>query len=612
MTTLPSQSESTPLAPINSSHENTPSAEVDAHSLNDIVDGMSCTCFFMTMMINRTIDYTKAAHGIDLLPTFQVISVQDSLTMCRKYVQTLQSRIEVRFESLSKDINGSVCTDNQWLQESLTSLVVNAIKYSPQGRVDVKCSWMEHPETSSPLLKVSVEDTGIGLTQEEALQIFGKDPLRRDVHTSGGGAGLGLYILAKRMDCLGGFCGYATREDGCQGSVFWFAIPCQPEDEKTSLSARLTRKPSQLHNVLLAEKTTSIVQNVSVNSMLISPKQALLPPVDMASLSTQQQSHAHDSAAFASFPNTPTSRSGEKLHILVVDDSLSILKFTRKMLERAGHITAEAIHGQSALDSWSTASVPFDVILMDIQMPVMDGIEATRRIRQCEQKLLSYSGGLNADEVDNSDETFRSQNASTLVDGGSARNRMLSLGLTVETEDTRNENSRIQLKSQSSTPATTSSWFLSHLPLHSIPPAHAFSSNLSLKKVCPTTENSEFLSGITSMDYSLEQGAEEDSSVKPSFYSSKMENSTTDQTLPNSRHNARSTKYQFRPPFHRQSADALPVLIIGCSANSDAHTQAEAFEAGMDAFLSKPVTHQQLSDTLQRLLIARRLMVEDK
>eukprot|EP01033_Poteriospumella_lacustris_P010760 gene10759-7654_t len=212
------------------SHDHSNSTSVFAQelcSVEDIVSSMGSTCFFMNMMINRAIDYTKISHRIPLVPFLEYVDVPESINSCVHCINVLQSRVDIHVGPLPAQFQPQIVTDKQWFQENLTCLLSNAIKYTPDGRVDVFFEWMEHPGTSASLLKVVVEDMGIGVTVDAARTIFTHDPIDRSL-TAGGGAGLGLYTLAQRVDTIGGVYGLSMRPDKLCGSVFWFAIPYVP------------------------------------------------------------------------------------------------------------------------------------------------------------------------------------------------------------------------------------------------------------------------------------------------------------------------------------------------------------------------------------------------
>lgn len=138
-----------------------------------------------------------------------------------------------------------------------------------------------------------------------------------------GGSGLGLFCLSKRSEAIGGSCGVNNRADGQQGSSFWFEFPYQP--------------------------------GACVNVQLIRPLEALTKP-------------------------------RKSLRILLVDDCLSVVKVLSKKLETYGHHVVTAKNGAEGLNKMVNMNSDLDLVIMDVQMPVMDGIEATRLYREMEGK----------------------------------------------------------------------------------------------------------------------------------------------------------------------------------------------------------------------------------
>jgi signal transduction histidine kinase/CheY-like chemotaxis protein len=257
-------------------------------------------------------------------------------------------------------------------------------------------------------LRIEVEDTGIGIEPHKRTEIF--QPLKPSSdhsppgshHSHSGGTGLGLFSLFNRVQSLGGHCGVTPRRDRQQGSCFWFTVPYHPNSSSTWPS--LSPRASPLNRVAPPAPTPAdkggmafVLEDIS-SSPSPSSSSPLLPPA-----LTGPSSRSHSNLRQRSFhslsslpPHPSLSSSGETpsdphfttpLKILLVEDSILIQKTTSRALAKAGYDVEIARHGEECLEM--TLKKRYDCLLMDINMPVMDGIEATKKIREREMKSLS-------------------------------------------------------------------------------------------------------------------------------------------------------------------------------------------------------------------------------
>jgi CheY-like chemotaxis protein len=304
----------------------------------------------------------------------------------------------------------TVRTDPTSLRQVVSNLLANAIKYSNRGHVQVHMDEVIKAE-SNTTIEISFEDEGSGLSEQHLNTIFQSferildedeshtTELSSDIPASEAtprGIGLGLAVTARFVRLTNGQIKISSEGEG-KGTRVSIIVPfrkaLQDEFGKRVLSPET---PLQTPRTDLNFGNLRIDSNIPPSSglgePLISPEGSKLDmahspiltyPFDGASPSSPDSS----SRAIGKFPFPPSITAPEQsLTILVAEDNPLNSRLLKTRLAKRGHEVAVTVNGQDCFDAFIKSSQTFDVILMDMQMPIVDGTEATHLIREAEEE----------------------------------------------------------------------------------------------------------------------------------------------------------------------------------------------------------------------------------
>ncbi len=297
-------------------------------------------------LLNDILDLSKIEAGkIELqIAVFSPYEVLKAVE--RLYGEVAHAKnIEIRTDTGNLD-ERQYWGDALRIRQMLTNLVSNALKFTQEGSVRLEVREIAR-QGDAATLEFAVVDTGIGIASETQSELF-KPFNQLDTSTTRayGGSGLGLSIVRNLAEMMHGETGVDSSPGA--GSRFWFRLrlPCAP------------------------------------NAMRIQLPEA-------AGMTGAENTYA-----------------GEERHILVVEDNPTNRKVVEAMLRKQGYRVDSVEHGQAAVE-FVRQQRP-DLILMDVQMPVMDGCDATRAIRQFEAEtagerlpIVALTAGAFAEDREN-------------------------------------------------------------------------------------------------------------------------------------------------------------------------------------------------------------------
>jgi signal transduction histidine kinase/CheY-like chemotaxis protein len=280
-------------------------------------------------LINDILDLSKIEAGkmqVERIECGPVQIVEEVLSLMRVRAVERGLTLEARYEF---PLPQAVWSDPIRIRQILVNLIGNAVKFTPKGGVDVTVRHRP-AEAGHGLLEFEVRDTGIGMTPEQLARLY--QPFTQADSTTSrsyGGTGLGLAICRKLAEALGGDVRAESRPG--QGSAFIVTVSAEPV------------APGRLLN-------------------------------DLSGLPVRHSASAGKQAAAIRLT----------VRILLAEDGLDNQKLISTILRKAGAEVDIVGNGRLAVEAALSARdrrAPYDAILMDMQMPEMDGYQATARLR---------------------------------------------------------------------------------------------------------------------------------------------------------------------------------------------------------------------------------------
>lgn len=214
----------------------------------------------------------------------------------------------------------AVFVDEKRLRQVLLNLLGNAVKFTERGDVTLRIRQMSHDDPAKACLRFEVEDTGVGIDADAQATIFEPFEQLNNGRSQVGGTGLGLAISQQLVRAMDGE--IVVESEPGQGSRFWFEL-----------------------DLLLVETAVSSAQTPDTTQKIV---------------------------GYEDPPRT----------VLVVDDNQHNRSFLVNLLKPLGFVVVEAADGETAVDQAITEQP--DLVLMDLVLPELSGLEATKKLRQVE------------------------------------------------------------------------------------------------------------------------------------------------------------------------------------------------------------------------------------
>jgi PAS domain S-box-containing protein len=295
----------------------------------------------LQMLINDILDYSKIEAGKMKLD-YEPFSLKGLMSDIQDVLLISVNEKKIHFKiTIDPYVSDDLVGDPGRIKQILLNLIGNALKFTLNGSIEIEIYQISEVQRDITLY-FKVIDTGIGISDEEKNLLF-KSFSQVDTKTTRkyGGSGLGLAISRELVSMMDGEIGVLSKKN--EGSTFWFTIKLKKE---------LQSKNEDSHFMVNSKKSESKVLSANLQELDIN----IVPP------------DSDDQEIIQ-----------KKIKVLVAEDNKINQLVALNFLKKIGYEADIVENGEKAVEAFKSKT--YDLILMDQMMPVMDGIEATRKIR---------------------------------------------------------------------------------------------------------------------------------------------------------------------------------------------------------------------------------------